>query len=81
MMDDKKTNIENTEVKGYRELKSYEDYKQNGNDGTRHIVEPNSFKQKVLILINESKKQDKYLHDNHILDRMNLHHDKNHNIL
>ena len=27
MMDDKKTNIESTEVKGYRELKSYEDYK------------------------------------------------------
>ena len=62
MMDDKKIKIESTEVKGYRELKSYEDYKQNGNDGTRHIVEPNSFKQKVLILINESKKQDKYLH-------------------
>ena len=27
------------------------------------------------------EKQDKYLHDNHILDRMNLHHDKYHNIL
>ena len=30
---------------------------------------------------NDKEKQDKYLHDNHILDRMNLHHDKNHNIL
>ena len=59
---DKKLENEVKEVKGYRELKSYEDYKQNGNDGTRHIVKPNSFKQKVLILINESKKQDKYLH-------------------
>ena len=58
----KKIENKEMEVKKFRELKSYEDYKQNGNDGTRHIVEPNSFKQKVLILINESKKQDKYLH-------------------
>lgn len=62
MMDDKKIKIENTEVKGYRELKSYEDYKQNGNDGTRHIVKPNSFKQKVIAMINQSKKEDKYLY-------------------
>ena len=59
---DKKIENKEMEVKKFRELKSYEDYKQNGNDGTRHIVKPNSFKQKVLILINESKKQDKYLH-------------------
>ena len=58
----KKIENKEMEVKKFRELKSYEDYKQNGNGGTRHIVEPNSFKQKVLILINESKKQDKYLH-------------------
>ena len=58
----KKIENKEMEVKKFRELKSYEDYKQNGNDGTRHIVKPNSFKQKVLILINESKKQDKYLH-------------------
>ena len=62
MMIDKKTNIEVEEVKGYRELKSYEDYKQNGNAETRHMSEPNSFKKKVMIMINETKKQDKYLH-------------------
>ena len=62
MMDDKKIKIENTEVKGYRELKSYEDYKQNGNQGTRHLVEPNGFKKKVIVMINQSKKEDKYLY-------------------
>ena len=59
---DKKIENKEMEVKGYRELDSYTSYKEEGNKGTRHIVEPNSFKQKVLILINESKKQDKYLH-------------------
>ena len=59
---DKKLENEVKEVKGYRELKSYEDYKQNGNDGTRHIVKPNSFKQKVIAMINQSKKEDKYLY-------------------
>ena len=58
----KKLENKEMEVKGYRELDSYTSYKEEGNKGTRHIVEPNSFKQKVLILINESKKQDKYLH-------------------
>ena len=62
MMDDKKTNIESTEVKGYRELDSYESYKMNGNQGTRHLVEPNGFKKKVIVMINQSKKEDKYLH-------------------
>ena len=62
MMDDKKTKIENTEVKGYRELDSYESYKMNGNQGTRHLVEPNGFKKKVIVMINQSKKEDKYLH-------------------
>ena len=59
---DKKLENEVKEVKGYRELKSYEDYKQNGNDGTRHIVKPNSFKQKVIAMINQYKKEDKYLY-------------------
>lgn len=62
MMDDKKTNIESTEVKGYRELDSYESYKTNGNQGTRHLVEPNGFKKKVIVMINQSKKEDKYLY-------------------
>ena len=61
MMDDKKIKIENTEVKGYRELKSYEDYKQNGNAETRKMTEPNSFKKKVMIMMNETKKKDKYV--------------------
>ena len=61
-MDNKKINIENVEEKKFRELKSYEDYKQNGNAETRKMTEPNSFKKKVIILINETKKQDKYLH-------------------
>ena len=60
MMDDKKIKIENTEVKGYRELDSYETYKKEGNKGTRHIVEPNGFKKKVIVMINQSKKEDKY---------------------
>ena len=61
MMDNKKTNIEKVE-KGYRELDSYESYKANGNQGTRHLVEPNGFKKKVIIMINQSKKEDKYLY-------------------
>ena len=60
-MDNKKTNIEKVE-KGYRELDSYESYKANGNQGTRHLVEPNGFKKKVIIMINQSKKEDKYLY-------------------
>ena len=59
---DKKLENEVKEVKGYRELDSYEEYKQNGNQGTRHLVEPNSFKQKVIAMINQSKKEDKYLY-------------------
>lgn len=51
MMDDKKTNIESTEVKGYRELDSYESYKMNGNQGTRHLVEANSFKIKIMAML------------------------------
>ena len=47
---DKKIENKEMEVKGYRELDSYTSYKEEGNKGTRHIVEPNSFKQKVLIL-------------------------------
>ena len=59
---DKKLENEVKEVKKFRELKSYEDYKQNGNDGTRHITEPNGFKKKVIAMINQSKKEDKYLY-------------------
>ena len=62
MMNDKKTNIESTEVKGYRELDSYESYKTNGNQGTRHIVEANSFKIKIMAMIDGTKKEDKYLY-------------------
>lgn len=62
MMDDKKIKIENTEVKGYRELDSYESYKMNGNQGTRHITEPNSFKKKVMAMIGATKKENKYLY-------------------
>ena len=62
MMDDKKIKIENTEVKGYRELDSYESYKMNGNQGTRHLVEANSFKIKIMAMIDGTKKEDKYLY-------------------
>ena len=62
MMDNKKTNIESTEVKGYRELDSYESYKMNGNQGTRHLVEANSFKIKIMAMIDGTKKEDKYLY-------------------
>ena len=62
MMNDKKTNIESTEVKGYRELDSYESYKMNGNQGTRHLVEANSFKIKIMAMIDGIKKEDKYLY-------------------
>ena len=61
MMDNKNTNIEKVE-KGYRELKSYEDYKQNGNAETRKMTEPNSFKKKVMAMIGATKKEDKYLY-------------------
>lgn len=59
---DKKLENKEMEVKEYRELKSYEDYKQNGNDGTRHIVEANSFKTKIMAMIDGTKKEDKYLY-------------------
>ena len=62
MMNDKKTNIESTEVKGYRELDSYETYKKEGNKGTRHLVEANSFKTKIMAMIDGTKKEDKYLY-------------------
>lgn len=58
----KKIENKEMEVKEYRELKSYEDYKQNGNDGTRHIVEANSFKTKIMAMIDGTKKEDKYLY-------------------
>ena len=61
MMDNKNTNIEKVE-KGYRELKSYEDYKQNGNAETRKMTEPNSFKKKVMTMIGATKKENKYLY-------------------
>lgn len=61
MMDNKKTNIEKVE-KGYRELDSYETYKKEGNKGTRHITEPNSFKKKVMAMIGATKKENKYLY-------------------
>lgn len=61
MMDNKNTNIEKVE-KGYRELDSYESYKANGNQGTRHITEPNSFKKKVMAMIGATKKENKYLY-------------------
>ena len=63
MMDDKKIKIENTEVKGYRELKSYEDYKQNGNAETRKMTEPSSFKKKVMIMINDHRRHNKYVYN------------------
>ena len=59
---DKKIENEVKEVKKFRELKSYEDYKQNGNQGTRHIVEVNSFKTKIMAIIGETKKENKYLY-------------------
>ena len=58
----KKLENEVKEVKKFRELKSYEDYKQNGNQGTRHIVEVNSFKTKIMAIIGETKKENKYLY-------------------
>lgn len=58
----KKLENEVKEVKGYRELDSYETYKEQGNQGTRHLVEPNGFKKKVIVMINQSKKEDKYLY-------------------
>ena len=61
MMDNKNTNIEKVE-KGYRELDSYESYKANGNQGTRHITKQNSFKTKIMAIIGKTKKEDKYLY-------------------
>ena len=58
----KKIENEVKEVKKFRELDSYESYKQNGNQGTRHLVEPNGFKKKVIVMINQSKKENKYLY-------------------
>lgn len=59
---DKKLENEVKEVKKFRELKSYEDYKQNGNQGTRHITKQNSFKTKIMAIIGKTKKEDKYLY-------------------
>ena len=61
MMDNKKTNVEKVE-KGYRELDSYETYKKEGNKGTRHITEQNSFKTKIMAIIGKTKKENKYLY-------------------
>ena len=58
----KKLENEVKEVKGYRELDSYESYKMNGNQGTRHLVEANSFKIKIMAMIDGTKKEDKYLY-------------------
>ncbi len=59
---DKKLENEVKEVKKFRELKSYEDYKEHGNAETRHITEPNSFKKKVMAMIGDTKKENKYLY-------------------
>lgn len=59
---DKKLENEEMEVKKFRELDSYESYKENGNQGTRHITEPNSFKKKVMAMIGATKKENKYLY-------------------
>ena len=61
MMDDKKTNIESTEVKGYRELKRYEEYKQDGNDENRKMNETSSFKKKVMIMMKDNRRHNKYV--------------------
>ena len=60
---DKKLENEVKEVKGYRELKSYEDYKQNGNAETRKMTEPSSFKKKVMIMINDHRRHNKYVYN------------------
>lgn len=64
MMDKKRleNEMETKEVRGYRELDSYTSYKEEGNKGTRNIVKENSFKRKILIIMNEQKKKDKYLY-------------------
>ena len=59
---DKKLENEVKEVKGYRELKSYEDYKQNGNAETRKMTKQNSFKTKIMAIIGKTKKENKYLY-------------------
>ena len=51
----KKLENEVKEVKKFRELDSYEEYKTNGNQGTRHLVEPNGFKKKVIVIIGASQ--------------------------
>ena len=58
----KKIENEVKEVKKFRELDSYESYKANGNQGTRHLVEVNSFKTKIMAIIDKTKKEDKYLY-------------------
>ena len=58
----KKLENEEMEVKKFRELDSYETYKKEGNKGTRHIVEANSFKTKIMAMIDGTKKDDKYLY-------------------
>ena len=50
------TNVNLKERKDYRKLDSYEEYKQHGNQGTRRIAKENSFKTKIRIIINQSKK-------------------------
>ena len=59
---DKKIENKEMEVKKFRELDSYESYKENGNQGTRHLVEVNSFKTKIMAIIDKTKKEDKYLY-------------------
>ena len=51
------TNVNLKERKDYRKLDSYEEYKQHGNQGTRRIAKENSFKTKIRIIINQSKKE------------------------
>jgi hypothetical protein len=55
------TNVNIEERKERRKLDSYEEYKQHGNQGTRRIAKENSFKTKIKIIINQSKKENKWL--------------------
>lgn len=61
-MIENKDRLDKVEVKenGYRKLDSYEEYKKNGNKGSRRLNEANPFKQKIYRLINETK-EDEYL--------------------
>ena len=56
------TNVNVKEERDYRKLDSYEEYKQHGNQGTRRIAKENSFKTKIRIIINQSKKENKWLY-------------------